>query len=241
MSYRTVFDMDFTTQGTQTFATDGGYTIGGYPFTKQNSSYDRLAPTLDSNGLTFAPVYGADWNLGSNQRNLSLLGVKLKDVTDGSFLSKKIRVWFYNPNNTATAGYEDAVVTIGSNSSSYEFIHKRGYGLSGVGLSSAHNTSGSYVDYVTALNSTNDVVMMDIKNIFSVKYATYFGGMTNGNWPDIKSMIIQSWYDKGLTISVPQSQSLTVASTSVCLSSQRSVSGNLYTTSFKRLRIDIGI
>lgn len=238
--FQTIFDMDFTTHGTQTFATDGNYTIGGYPFIKQNSSYDRLATTLDSNGLTFAPSQSSDWNTVANTRSLPFLCVKLKDMSSRFNLARMIRVWFHNPNNTAAAGYECTVVAIGNSSNNFSFIHKRGYGISGVGMSPTINTLGNtYNDYPTALNTTNDVIIMDIPCVFEPRYATYFGGMTNGNWPDVKNVTLCSWYDRGGDLSVANITALTLADFSVCLGSQRAGSGNLYTSVFKRLRVDI--
>lgn len=233
----TPVDIDFRREQSQTFSSDATYSMGGMIWTKQNTAHEASAAAVGSSGLVFSPSQASDWNT-TGTRQLPLMALRLRDVFNFN-LGMGVRLWVYNPGNAADANYENAVWTIGSGNANYEYLTKRGRGLSGNGVSAHMSTvnlrNNAYIDFVTALDATNDVVMMEFKNLAVPTWTTYVGGWREG-WPQMSSMRPVN-VNQGTVIAATQ---LLPESIYVCLGAQRAGSGDAtYTVTYQRMRVDV--
>lgn len=233
----TPVDLDFTREGSQTLSSDAVYQMGGLPWTKQNSASDQTAPTVGSGGLIFNPNSGSDYNTAAS-RTLPMAALRLRDAFNFD-LRMGLRVWAYQPANAADANYENAVIAVGTGSFNYEYVIKRGRGLSGNGIAGHLTHSGlrnqSYVDFVATLDGTNEVVMMEFRELAIPTYTIYVGPWI-GRWPALSAMRPVITYH----VTTVNPTQLTAEATYVSLGGQRAGSGdNAYTATFGRLRIDV--
>jgi len=244
--YRTVYDINFTAESSQTFSADQNYTMGGATWVKQGTSYEDSAASVGSGGLVIRPNQTSDWNITGSGRNLPMLKLPIKNAFSGFSMPSRLRVWAYNPSNDAANNYEDAVITVGSGDSTLEFVVKRGRGLSGNGLSPAYTSTvvrgNNYLDNVMTLGTSNDVIVFDIPSLYMANFKVYYGAYTANGWPGLGSMSLALPWDYYASNLVSASILTALASdkVSVCLGAQRSGSGTAYTVRFDRLRIDVG-
>lgn len=175
--WTTALDLDLTTQGSQTFSTNGNYTIAGLTFNKTNSANDASAPTLDSTGLTFQPGSTSDYN---GSRTMPAMFLKFADVIPNFDLSMDVRVTVYNSALNNTNNYDCSIVAVDTNSTTFGVGIKRGHGTAGVGFQSFYNKGGSnvsgFISSGSAPSSSNNVIVIETPQIGNLtKYKTYDG------------------------------------------------------------------
>lgn len=120
--WQTVLDVDFSAQPNQTLSSDTTYTIGGYTFTKINSTNDATAMAVVSgSGLVITPKEG---NPGSNVYNSarSLPAVLFPLVSSSFNLSMdtplRITLLFGNDNLNTSILYQGTTLSLESISAS---------------------------------------------------------------------------------------------------------------------------
>jgi len=161
--WQTVLDIDFTTQAAQTFSTDGTYTIAGKTFTKGNSSADSTAAALvPSEGLKFMPNAGSDYN--GSTRGMPYLWTPLNGILPADLAyswSSRIRLYVSLGSNNISANFDNFVLGLDTNSTTWGIIIKLGYGTGGTNPTTAmfwdiNGTGGSVAgNGTTFLNGSN--------------------------------------------------------------------------------------
>lgn len=187
----TVMDLDFTSLGTISLATNGTYNLGGYTWTKLNSAQDSVAAGIDSTGLAFTPTNSPNTNYSSSPslRNLPLLTIPLTSAVPNFNLSTGIRVWVYNSVLTATQNYQISMVGVDNGTPSYNRHVKRGYSGTNIVYSAVANNSVEFVQATTAVatNSSSNVLMFELPQFNINLMNAYFGSYSSG-FPQLSSM-----------------------------------------------------
>ena len=245
-NWYTTYDVDFTAVGTatpQTFSSDGSWTIDNHVWTKSNTSaYETSGSTgaaskINSSGITFQPNGSSnDYN---GVRNLPNLWIPLSSVIPNFSLNGGVRLWVYISSFIGTANYDNSVVAIDTNSTSYGYVWKRGYGTAGTGIQcfgnySGANSTGFLSSSASIVNGTDNVCMIEVPS-FAAPYQlvdTYKGTYSSG-WPAYSSLT-------ALTVGVGvHAYSGTTSGIGITLASQRlSNTSGTSTTTFARLRVD---
>lgn len=233
----TTVDVDFTRESSQTFSSDTTYQMGGLPWLKQNTASEQTSASVGVSGLVFNPNSASDYNTASF-RTLPMMALRLRDAFNFN-LSMGLRVWTYQPVNGADANYENAVMTLGTGSFNYEYLIKRGQGLSGNGIAAHATHSGlrnqSYAEYVATLDATNEVFVLEIKSLAVPTYTVY-AGQYRGRWPTMNELRPVIVYH----VTAMNPTQLLADSTYVSLGAQRAGSGDTaYAPSFGRVRVDV--
>jgi hypothetical protein len=234
----TVLDLDFTTQGTQTFSSNIVYTIGGYPFTKINSANETTASTLDSTGITFVPISATDYF--TTVRTLPGLHLPLQKVIPSFRGDMGLRIWAYNSSNNAAANFDNAVMAMDTGSNAYSYGYRRGFSSTGAGATglmtiNSANPTGQIVDLFT-LGTGNNVMVLEIPSITGSSWRSFRGAFAGNYWPAMETLTQHQSYTLTGTI---VTTGVTPQSLGVFLGAMRATSATALTVKFARLRIDL--
>ncbi len=232
-------DLDLTAQGSQTFTSDGTYTIGAYTFTKFNSANEVTHATLSSSGITFTPASTSDYNTGKTYPGLYVDLASLLPLYDPSI---SVRVWAYNSAGNFSANYDNAVLSLdtGENATSYGYGYKRGYGTAGVGVATffEYNNSNNsgFVSDLFSISSSNNVMVLEVSKLSSYPQFFSYRGSYSSGWPTLASLTIQQvWTSSSSSNNWELANGKTLKAG---IGAQRSGSGTSLVVTFARLRVD---
>jgi hypothetical protein len=110
--WTTAVDIDFTAQSSQTFTTDGTYTIAGFTWTKNNSANEATHASIGPSGLNFQPASSTDLN--TNTYTAPTLAVALASLIPNFAIDMPIRVWLYTSANNSTTNYDGNDLVLGN-------------------------------------------------------------------------------------------------------------------------------
>jgi hypothetical protein len=234
--WRTVLDLDFTVQTPQTFTTNGNYTIAGKTWTKANSTGDSSAAKIDSTGMVFTPTSAAEYAGGT--RSSPIMSVKLTDLYSSIDMSTGIRIWAYISSNNQAANFDGSVHGLDNGTTGYGWAVYGGRTLSGQGLSIQSTFSGSglgFLDSVQTLNTTNNVLMLELSNVLDMNGSYYYGSWNNG-WPAINTM-----KKAGLYTATSRAVATTtlLSDLQLFLSAKRGGSGTSLVVKFANIKVEI--
>jgi len=236
--WQTALDLDFTAQGTQTLSSNTTYTIGGLSWTKTNSANEAASATIDSNGLTFQPSSATDLNGAT----LTLPGIHclLKNIIPNFDLSMGIRVTIYNSSLNNAANYDNAVVGISTNNTTFGVHVKRGHGTSGQGFQSTYTRSGAnvsgFISSGLAPSSTNDCLVIEIPEIGNFRgFKTYDGDYSTG-FPNMSAVSPHKGYL--VATGTQNNDDLTINNLGIFLGAQRAGSGTSLVVRYARIKVE---
>jgi hypothetical protein len=235
---QTVLDMDFTVLGTQLFSANQSYTIGGLSWTKFNTASEQNPAALDNTGITFTPLSASDYNGAT--RTIPGLHLPFYQFIPGFRADMGVRIWAYNSANNGTASFDNAVLAVDTNSTSYGYIIKRGFGTTGQGSqtylgANAVNISGFISDLFT-MSLSNNVMVLEIPSITGSHWRSFRGSYTGGYWPLMEALTQHNSYTFNATVNTT---GVTPQSLGVVLAGQRAASGSPFSCKFARLRVDL--
>lgn len=194
--WQTVLDLDFTAQSSQSFTTDGSYTIAGISWTKFNSANEAThAQITNGTGLIWQPGSTSDYN--ASTRTFPGLYVPLSSIIPSYLLDPTTHVRFYLYTSAAnlTANFDNVVMAMDlGNSANYGCVAKYGFGTSGQGLQQFWNIGATNLGFqsdaftVSGGPAATNVMVMDVHRINGHTFQTGFGQYSSG-FPNVGTSI----------------------------------------------------
>lgn len=231
------YDVNLASLATQTFTTDGNYTIDGNTWTKFNSSAEVTHANLDgTTGLVFTPTSGSDYN--GTTRTLPGLYSNLSNFIPGYSVDWGVRIWVNVASSNEAANFDSAVCGVDTGSAVFGFVLKRGRTSTGsAGGSAFINISQSNAGFqndVYTLSSSNNVMMIEVKPDLYPRFMAYSGAYSSG-WPAYNSLTRLHGYSANGGFDFGQ---LTTTPLKVFLAAQRAGSTTSYVCKLGRLKIE---
>jgi hypothetical protein len=240
--WKTVLDLDFTAQTTQTLSPDTTYTIGGLTFIKHNSA-NEVSNTVLTNGtgITFTPNSSGDCVSGTRSFPLFFLPFSQLNIPSLSW-ETGIRVWAYISAANPSSTFDNSVLGVGTDSTDWYYIVFRGDGPGGNGLwmrrtiASSSNNTGSFGG---TLNNTNNQVMSI--TVDSLWGNIYHGNMTTGTpapWPNATRPMNSYTDSTGQQTDGFAGNAGSPGNMGIIFGAMRPASGTAFVSTIARLRVD---
>lgn len=262
-----IYNLDFTTLGNININSDANYTLNNIIWSAFNTTGGTQSISA-SNGLSFLTNSSSTYVWDTANSSLpptfylpinNIPGIASSIDGRGGILNKNIkynygiRIWLYNDsltpviadNQCAILGITSGVINQWSN---VYWSLKRGYNGTQTSFSNSLACQtynyGNAITPVSAIDTTNNVMVMEIPSIAKQNPLCYYGSWQNPGWPTYASLIPVSSILTSTTWPSPFSlngSSFTTTSqyTNICISSQCYPSGTQTTATFKNIRIDI--
>ena len=235
-SWYTVMDIDFTSLGTISLTSNGNYNIGGYTWTKGNSTNDLTPAVIDSEGLKFNPT-NSNTSYDSG-RTLPYIWTPLTVFSDYS-INVPISIWVYSTSNPVSE-WDNVTVAVDDNSRNLGIEMSRGFFYGGQGGRSTFTQSNSSVSagsHVYTLNTSNEVQVLEFPSgISSLIWNIYKGTYGSGDFPNFSNLQI-THSCRATSISYNMNA---VGSMGVLLGAQRWVSATSgFIAKYKRIKIKV--
>lgn len=233
----TALDLDLAAQSNQTLGTDTTFTIGGKTWTKRNSTNDQSAMAIVAgSGLVIQPKSTGDWFSGSY--TMPLLEIALQSLHASIAIGKRVRIWIYISADNGAANYD--AVCFGVSSGSAVAGHHAERGRTGIdgnvtGITSnltASSTSTGLAKAV-AINSTSNVVVLDIHALGSPWVTAYYGSYSSGFPAEATLLLARSYASGSLDMS-----GLTPSNMALVLGARRAGSGTSYSATIARVKVE---
>jgi len=244
-SWRTILDLNFQQQSSQTLSSDGSYTIGGYTCNKTNTSGESAAmAVVAGSGLVIQPN-GSSTDYFGGTASAPTLAFPLSQfitVTPGT----KFRTWMWVPVDNMIANYDQVDIGIGSGFTSatndisvISKIESTGSANQHRWRLSAQHGGSNYANSTTqpVRSYTDNVYVTVIDSMHFLQYHAFSGTYSNG-WPafsnlnTLHSFIQSTGYTDWSTTTNPNNWSVFVASGRVTSPTNLSVT-------IGRIRVDV--
>lgn len=191
-SWVTALDLDFTQQASQTFTSDGSYTISGLTWTKINSTNESSsAAIINGTGLKWTP--GPNGDIYAASYSAPGLQIPLSSIIPNFDLSMPIRCWIYISSDNAGGNFDNVYMAF-ANSNNFNMNIKRGYnsftGPSALNIFTNGNSNSSNIYQLTPSTgyySSNVMVMEAPEGISAGRQLSYAGNYSS-NWPNLSSL-----------------------------------------------------
>jgi hypothetical protein len=186
--WNTALDIDFTSLGTIALATDTSYTIGGFTWNKINSANDSVAAGISAaDGLKIVPTNSpnTNYNPAGPTRNLPGITIAMSTAIPSFDPFMKFRVWAYNSDiSPVNANYQMAVIAIDTGDLTKPALSvRRGFNSNQTFILDASiGATEIYSLNPMTLNSTNNVVVIEVDRIGSPYMYVSYGSYSSG-WP----------------------------------------------------------
>jgi len=237
-SQTTVLDLNLTRLGNLVMSANQSYSIGGLTLTKFNTASEQNPATFDVTGLTFMPLSASDYNGAT--RTMPGVHIPFFRFIPGFRGDMGVRVWAYVSDNNPAASFDNPILAVDTNSTSYGYVMKRGFGTAGQGVqvylgANAVNASGFISDNVTSTIQSH-VMVLEIPSITGSVWKSFRGAYTNNDWPRMETLTQHNSYRFNATVNTT---GVTPQSLGVVLAGQRATSATPYYCKFARLRVDL--
>jgi hypothetical protein len=238
--WRTVFDVDFTAEPSLSFPADNTYSLGGYTWTKFNTTYDQTTlENVNGTGLVIQPNMNSDYN--ASVWAAPSIWTPLDGISSDIDWDTPMRIWIYISTENSFANYRNTIFGIDSGTSSTNaggrsLVGYRGNGtVAGLTLKNIVNASAQSIDATVSLNNTSRVVMLDIDN-FQARRLRLFYGSYNTGWTSLSSLTqLLEVFDTTATRSVGYGS---MSNMGLLIGAVGAGSGG-YSTTIARVRMDI--
>lgn len=238
----TVFDLDFTVQTTQTMNSDTTYTIGGYTFTKHNSSNESSATVLtNGTGIVFSPSSTGDYI--NSTRNFPLLFLPFSQMNIPNLdWQTGIRVWAYISSANPAANYDNTVLSVGTDDATnwYYAMFRGQNGSQGCWLrrtiNSSSTTSGVFGTTLTS-GSTAQIMCITVNGLWD---NMYHANLTTGTpWPSAVRPMNSLADSTGVQTDGFAGNAGSPGAMGVIFGALRAGSGTSFVSTIARLRVDV--
>lgn len=244
--WRTILDINFANQSSQTLTTDGAYTIAGFTANKTNTSGESAAMAIvNGSGLVIQPS-GSSTDIFSTTFSAPCLAFPLNQlavITPGSMF----RLWMYVPVANLTADFDQIDMGLGAGFTTGTLDFNITSKMESTGTANQHrwrisnNQSGSITNSTTqpSRSFTDNVLITVIKSVHNFQTYSLSGTYTAGNWPafsalnSLHSVVGSTGYNSNW------SSSTNATNWSVFLASGRVTSATALSCTVGRLRVDI--
>ena len=238
--FKTYLDLDFTAQSNQTVSADGAFTLGGMTWTKGNSANEATHLTItNGTGAVFKPTSTSDYN--GTTRTLPYMWLPFNQIGGLEALNwqSRIRVWLNISADNIAANYDDSVLAIDNNSTTFTFTMKRGIGTNGNGFQSQCGVSpnNNFVGANFTLGTANRIQVLDID--FSRSSFTAFLGSNATLWPDPSALAMGAIQTTGNVSYAANGYSNPFSTMGVMIGVQRATSGTSLSITIANLRVDV--
>lgn len=253
--FTTAFDIDLTAQSTQSFTTDGTYTIAGYTWTKGNSANESThASLINGTGVNFQPTSTSDYNGGT--RTFPYLWLPFTQIFPTALdWETQLRLYISIGTDNSAANYDNEVMGLDTNSTALGYIIKRGYGTSGQGSQALLNfnsgNTNNFVNdsYTVASNATTSkTICIHFHNLLLQKVQVFRSNSISAgtSFPAIGTMqpaqiTMVGGNGTGSFGTDYTNITLTSSSLGVILGAQRAGSGTSLSVNYQRVRLDYKI
>ena len=194
----TAMDLDFTTEASQSLATDGTYTIGGKTWTKINSSGDRVAMALTNGvGLVIQPTQSPDY--WQSTRTIPAITLPLTSAIAGVGPDTPVRVWLYASANNWAANYDGPVLSLEYPASSTNFVSKQIYFSGSPGGYCTANANGVNQNAINLpAYAADNVLFLEVPNGPTMLHSFMASGTYSAGWPTPANLhICGAWFPSG--------------------------------------------
>jgi len=196
-NWKTILDLDFTAQTTQTLSGDATYTIGGLSFTKHNSTNESSNTVLtNGTGIVFQPNSTGD--LVSSTRSFPLLFLPFSQLNIPSLdWETGIRVWAYITATTPTANFDNSILAVGNDSTDWYYATLRGFNSTN-GLWTRRTINGSTgTSGVYGASASSSAFQVQSITVDSLWGPVMHGNLTTATVPPWPSYVkpMNSWAD----------------------------------------------
>lgn len=236
--WQTALEIDFTAQTTQTFTSDGTYTIAGYTWTKINSA-NETAHTVLTNGTGIVWTPSSTGDLYTTTRTLPALTINLSTYIPNFTLDTPIRVWLYESTSNEAQDYDSCVLAIERPSSNTNYVLKRGHAGSLVQNATANfNGANQGQTNSTGVYTGNGVMLIECSDGVASLKARHLVGVYNNGFPGYP--VLQSVGNLNGETGMNDVQWVgKAADWDVLIGAHRAGSGNnSYTATINRIRIE---
>lgn len=185
-SWITALDLDFTAYSVN-LTGDGTKVIGGYNFTKVNSSGDTGTAMVCTSGSGIVITPDSNTFYGGGTRTSPLLWLRFDQFLPSTVdWDTGIRVYAYIPSFTnGNSNYDQSIIGVDSNSTALQCVCIRGAAngparVVSAGVTLAASQTG-FDSTVTNFDSSNATQMLEIDAIMPNKVRAFYG--TGANYP----------------------------------------------------------
>lgn len=151
-----------------------------------------------------------------------------------------VRVTFYNSALNNTANFDNSVVGIDTNNTTFGVILKRGHGTTGQGLQSFYNRGGSnvsgFISSGSAPSNSNNTMIIEVPNIGNFNMFKTYDGYYNNGFPTPDNFNPHKGYVA--SVGVQSNDDLTVNNLGIILGAQRANSGTSLVARFARIKVE---
>jgi hypothetical protein len=236
--WATVWELDFSAQPDQTFATDGNYTIGGLTWNKVNSSGDATAMQIVNGvGLQITPTSSTD--LGTSTWASPLISVSLDQLVPTGDVSTPLELWVYLASENAVASYDNTVMGFHARSGGITNrligIFRGIYGSNSAWLRWIENNYNAVDGLTNSQGLATKTHILQLTNGFSGNHVqTYMAPDYSGGWPSRDQLTTRG---EGAIGSSILSTSTQLSGVNVFFSALRAGSGTAFQTTISRVRL----
>ena len=222
-------------------SSDAVFSLGGYNFTKENSTNDAVAMQIvNGSGLTIRP--GQTGNYTGGARTAPLVRIDMSQIIPSYNIFMPLRAWFWMQTFTTvdTGGSCHTLAAFESqttNTTNLSFYTQRARTTSvgwGCGAVLAGSTTGNAF---TADLASYDCALMTLPDGIFGRHAHYAMGTYNNGFPDLSAAQPLRIYE-GFGSTVVQNTIVSGSSVNFVLESGRAGSTTELTAAFGRIRID---
>lgn len=179
--WKTVYDVDFSTLGTQSFSSDGNVTIDGKTWTVVNKANATAIGVINGTGLQIScNTNSSDYNNGA--RTAPLLTTKIRNIYPTFDLySQRIRISLYFSHN-ADQTYESVGFGFEDNSNPINYMTAilRQFGNSGNQFNSKYTIDGTSTENADTNSTSDNVMQVTLNNLTNIETKT---GVYSGGFP----------------------------------------------------------
>lgn len=242
--WRTILDINFANQTSQTLSPDGAYTIAGFTANKTNSSTDRVAMAIvNGSGLVLQPNAGGSDIFGGTF-SATCLAFPLNQfiqITPGTVF----RLWMYVASDNLSADFDQIDIGFGTTSAADFNITSK---MESTGTANQHRwrisnnqASGNLTNSTTQPNRsfTDNVLVTVINSVPHFQTYSLSGTYTNGNWPAFTTLNPLHSAVASTNYNANWSTSTNPTNWNVFIASGRVNSGTTLTCTVGRIRVDV--
>lgn len=244
--WRTILDINFANQSSQTISPDGAYTIAGFTANKTNSANDATALALtNGSGLVFKPAAGGTDIFGTTFSTpcLAFPLNQFATITPGTMF----RFWMYVSSDNLSADFDGMCIGLGAGFTTATFDFNLTSKMESTGTANQHrwrfsnNLAGSLTNSTTqpSRSFTDNVLVTVVNSVPHFQAYALSGTYINGNWPaftglnPLHSVVANTGYNNNW------SSSALPTNWSVFLAAARVNSATNLSCTVARMRVDI--
>ena len=238
----TDLDLDVTAQSTQTFGSDGTYTVAGNANWRKINSAGDATPLVLTNGVGIVVTPASATEMTGTTYNAPWIGVQLASLISGFHGMMPLKFCVHITANNVAANYDNALfgAAVYNSALLYQLTQYAQYGVNtvGTGSSATLTVSGLGTVYSDGNGVSDNVVCAEMPDGAMGPHVNLYSGSYASGWPSDQSL--RSWtFAVGGSGSTSNSSANLKDATSVYafVGAKRSSSATAYAVTYAHLRV----